>query len=45
MSNFKDAEIKEVSIYPEIENIKCLGKIKDNRIIKSTNFYLLIKIF
>lgn len=43
MSNFKDVEIKEVSIYPEIENIKCLGKIKDNRIIKSTNFYLLMK--
>ena len=37
MTSLANVEIEEVSIYPEFEKIKCLGKIKDNKLIKSQN--------
>lgn len=45
MTSLANVEIEEVSIYPEFEKIKCLGKIKDNKLIKSQNFYSVIKFF
>ena len=39
-------ESKEVSIFPETQNISCLGKLtNDNQILKSQKFFILLKLF
>ena len=39
-------ESKEVSIFPETQNISCLGKLSsDSEILKSQKFFILLKLF